>query len=63
MNALKGTISNIQPLSQAARALANERLNSLAMPTRALGRLMELAETLAAMSGTVNIDKALCPML
>lgn len=59
MNPVHQTISQIQPTSSASRARATQRLNSLAMPRRALGRLMELAETLAAMAGTAKAHRSL----
>ncbi|MDA7980737.1 MAG: nicotinate-nucleotide--dimethylbenzimidazole phosphoribosyltransferase [Pirellulales bacterium] len=63
MTSLQETISRVRPVSVTVRSLATQRLNSLAMPRRALGRLLELAETLAAICGTADIDRTLDPCL
>lgn len=54
MTLLSETIGEIQPASEIARGQARLRLESLAMPHWALGRLLELAESLAAMAGTIE---------
>jgi nicotinate-nucleotide--dimethylbenzimidazole phosphoribosyltransferase len=52
MSLLEETLSSVRPLDAAARAAAHTRLEALAMPYWALGRLMDLAEELAAMTGS-----------
>lgn len=54
MNLLEKTIANITPADDAARARAHARLEQLTMPYWALGRLMDLAEDLAAMTGDIR---------
>ncbi len=54
MTLLSETIAAVQPASQTHREQARHRLESLAMPHWALGRLMDLAESLAAMVGTIE---------
>ncbi len=54
MTLLSETIAEIQPASESVREQARQRLESLAMPHWALGRLLELAESLAAMAGTIE---------
>ena len=51
MSFLKETIDAIKPLDEEARASAKARLDKLTMPHWALGRLMDLAAELAAMTG------------
>jgi len=51
MKKLLNTLSKIRPQDSAARARARQRLESLAMPKWALGRLMDLAVDLAGMTG------------
>lgn len=51
---LKKTIENITPLNEGVRAAARARLTQLSMPFWALGRLMDLAEDLAAMTGSLH---------
>ncbi|MFH1021985.1 MAG: nicotinate-nucleotide--dimethylbenzimidazole phosphoribosyltransferase [Planctomycetota bacterium] len=53
MNPLEGTLAEIRPPDEAARAKAKARLDSLTMPHWALGRLMDLALDLAGMTGQV----------
>ena len=52
MNLLEQTIERIQPQDPESRAQARARLEQLTMPHWALGRLMDLAEDLAGMTGT-----------
>jgi len=54
MRLLESTISGIVPLDADARARARQRLEHLTMPYWALGRLMDLAEELAGMTGSVK---------
>ncbi|NLO27081.1 MAG: nicotinate-nucleotide--dimethylbenzimidazole phosphoribosyltransferase [Actinobacteria bacterium] len=54
MSLLDETLSSIGPQDAAARAAAHARLEALAMPYWALGRLMDLAEDLAGMTGSTN---------
>jgi len=54
MGLLEETLSRIQPPDQAAAAAAKERLDQLTMPYWALGRLMDLAMELAAITGSVK---------
>ncbi|HEY3320001.1 MAG TPA: nicotinate-nucleotide--dimethylbenzimidazole phosphoribosyltransferase [Planctomycetota bacterium] len=54
MQTLSATIARIPPLDPAARAQAHARLEQLTMPHWALGRLMDLAEELAAMTASVR---------
>jgi nicotinate-nucleotide--dimethylbenzimidazole phosphoribosyltransferase len=54
MNILKRTIEMITPDDAQARAQARARLEQLTMPHWALGRLMDLAEDLAAMTGSLH---------
>ncbi len=49
---LHRTLAAIVPVNQEARAQAKERLDQLAIPHWALGRLMDLALDLAAMTGS-----------
>ena len=51
---LKSTIEQIVPGNAEARAKARARLEQLTMPYWALGRLMDLSEDLAAMTGSMN---------
>ncbi|MGV8079322.1 MAG: nicotinate-nucleotide--dimethylbenzimidazole phosphoribosyltransferase [Syntrophales bacterium] len=51
MTILEQTLSRIAPVDPEARAAARRRLEQLAMPRWALGRLMDLAEDLAGMTG------------
>ena len=54
MELLKKTIASIRPLDEDARSRARARLEQLIMPHWALGRLMDLAEELAAMTGSLK---------
>jgi nicotinate-nucleotide--dimethylbenzimidazole phosphoribosyltransferase len=54
MNLLVSTIKKIIPQDSDARALARARLEQLTMPYWALGRLMDLAEDLAGMAGSIR---------
>lgn len=54
MNLLASTIKKITAQDADARALARARLEQLTMPYWALGRLMDLAEDLAGMSGSIR---------
>jgi nicotinate-nucleotide--dimethylbenzimidazole phosphoribosyltransferase len=51
---LESTIRSILPADEAARATAKARLDQLAMPHWALGRLMDLAVDLAGMTRSVT---------
>ncbi|HOI75968.1 MAG TPA: nicotinate-nucleotide--dimethylbenzimidazole phosphoribosyltransferase [Syntrophales bacterium] len=51
MTILEQTLSRIAPADPEARARARRRLEQLTMPHWALGRLMDLAEDLAGMTG------------
>lgn len=51
MNILESTLKSIAPADAAARRMARARLEQLTMPYWALGRLMDLAEDLAGMTG------------
>jgi len=51
---LESTIREISVLDEAARRQARARLDQLVMPHWALGRLMDTAELLAAMTGTAR---------
>jgi nicotinate-nucleotide--dimethylbenzimidazole phosphoribosyltransferase len=50
------TLATIAPVDGAARAKAKERLDQLAIPHWALGRLMDLALELAAITGSMKPD-------
>lgn len=54
MELLEKTIRSISPLDATARANARARLDQLAIPHWALGRLMDLAEELAGMTGSIK---------
>lgn len=54
MNLLETTIKQIKPQDPSARAEAKARLGQLTMPHWALGRLMDLAEELAGMTGSMQ---------
>lgn len=54
MNLLNRTVETITPQDSAARAKAKARLEQLTMPYWALGRLMDLAEDLAGMTGSMR---------
>jgi nicotinate-nucleotide--dimethylbenzimidazole phosphoribosyltransferase len=54
MNLLEDTIKNIVPQDTDALARARARLEQLTMPHWALGRLMDLAEELAGMTGSLR---------
>ncbi len=54
MGLLETTISNINGQNQEARGRARERLEQLTMPHWALGRLMDLAEDLAGICGSIT---------
>lgn len=51
---LKETIRDITPRNEGVRASARARLEQLTMPHWALGRLMDLAEDLAGMTGSLH---------
>lgn len=51
---LKQTIAAIEPADMAIRQKAHKHLESLAMPHWALGRILDLAEDLAAMTGSLS---------
>ena len=51
MSLLDDTLHEISPRDEAARRSARARLRQLAMPRWSMGRLMDLAEDLAAMTG------------
>ncbi len=51
---IAATIGRIRPPDAAARAAASARIAQLTMPPRALGRLLELAEDLAGICGTIQ---------
>jgi nicotinate-nucleotide--dimethylbenzimidazole phosphoribosyltransferase len=54
MNLLQDTISTIVPQDAAVRAEAHRRLEALAMPYWALGRLLDLAEDLAGITRSMR---------
>ncbi len=54
MTLLEKTIAGITPADPKTRTKARARLEQLTMPYWALGRLMDLAEELAAMTGSMN---------
>jgi nicotinate-nucleotide--dimethylbenzimidazole phosphoribosyltransferase len=54
MSLLNETIAAIAPQDQPSRQAATERLEQLAMPHWALGRLMDLAQDLAGMTQSMN---------
>ena len=54
MSLLDATLTSIAPPDAAARAAAHARLEALAMPYWALGRLLDLAEELAGMTGSTR---------
>jgi nicotinate-nucleotide--dimethylbenzimidazole phosphoribosyltransferase len=54
MTLLEETLSGISPVDRKARAEARARLEQLTMPFWALGRLMDLAEDLAGMTGSAQ---------
>lgn len=54
MNLLESTIRKIMRQDSAARKLARDRLEQLIMPHWALGRLMDLAEDLAGITGSLQ---------
>ncbi|MBN1322329.1 MAG: nicotinate-nucleotide--dimethylbenzimidazole phosphoribosyltransferase [Thermoleophilia bacterium] len=54
MSLLDETLSSIGPQDAAARTAAHARLEALAMPYWALGRLLDLAEDLAGMTGSLK---------
>jgi nicotinate-nucleotide--dimethylbenzimidazole phosphoribosyltransferase len=54
MNVLSATLKRIEPQDFAARAAAHARLEQLAVPYWALGRLMDLAEDLAGMTRSLR---------
>ena len=53
MDLLESTLAQIAPQDVSWRARARARLEQLTMPHRALGRLMDLAEDLAGMTGSM----------
>lgn len=54
MALLKETLDRIKPQDQEARARAHARIEQLTMPYWALGRLLDLAEDLAGMTGSLQ---------
>jgi nicotinate-nucleotide--dimethylbenzimidazole phosphoribosyltransferase len=54
MNLLESTMKQIVPHDMDSRARAHARLEQLTMPYWALGRLMDLAEELAGMTGSIK---------
>ena len=52
MTLLASTLRNISPQNAEARRRARTRLEMLTMPYWALGRIMDLAEELAGMTGS-----------
>ncbi|MEI8235153.1 MAG: nicotinate-nucleotide--dimethylbenzimidazole phosphoribosyltransferase [Verrucomicrobiota bacterium] len=54
MSLLENTLKKIEPQDAASRAAARARLEQLTMPHWALGRLMDLAEDLAAMTRSMR---------
>ncbi len=54
MELLNSTINNIQPQDQDSRNMAKDRLDQLALPYWALGRLMDLAMDLAGMTRSIR---------
>ncbi len=59
MELLENTLKKIGPLDAEATKKAHERLEQLTMPHWALGRLMDMAEELAGMTGSIRpkLDK------
>lgn len=53
-NILEDTLRQIKPQNPETRAKARARLECLTMPRWALGRLMDMAEDLAGMTGSLN---------
>ena len=56
MNLLEKTLAGITPQDHEARRRAHSRLEQLTMPHWALGRLMDLAEELAGITGSIKPD-------
>ncbi len=54
MTLLEATINKIRPADVSVRQQARTRLEQLTMPHWALGRIMDLAEDLAAMTGSLH---------
>ncbi len=54
MDLLAKTLDGIKPQDRVARAQAHSRLEQLTMPFWALGRLLDLAEDLAGMTGSLR---------
>ena len=54
MSLLDETLASIAPVDSSAKAAARTRLEQLCMPFWALGRLLDLAEDLAAMTGSAR---------
>lgn len=54
MNLLESTIKKIEPQNEEVRVRARARLDQLSMPYWALGRLMDLAEDLAGITGSLK---------
>ena len=59
MSLLDQTLSTIVPQDAAAKAAAHARLEALAMPYWALGRLLDMAEELAGMTGSTQASRSL----
>ena len=58
MKLLKETLAGIEPADNACREEARRYIDTLTMPRRALGRLLDLAEELAAMNRTLKFSAA-----
>ncbi|MBI4667152.1 MAG: nicotinate-nucleotide--dimethylbenzimidazole phosphoribosyltransferase [Nitrospinae bacterium] len=56
MGLLEETIQKINPASAEGRRLARERIATLTMPYWALGRVLDLAESLAGMAGGLSFS-------
>jgi len=54
MKLLEKTLQQIEPQSATSRAAARQRLEQLTMPHWALGRVLDLAEDLAGMTGSMH---------
>lgn len=58
MKLLEETLAGIEPADSACREEARRYIDTLTMPRRALGRLLDLAEELAAMNRTLKFSAA-----
>jgi nicotinate-nucleotide--dimethylbenzimidazole phosphoribosyltransferase len=54
MNLIDKTLQKITPADSASRAAAHARMERLTMPTWALGRLLDLAEDLSGITGSIK---------